>query len=118
MADYMIVDSEDYEPTSEYAFATVYAVGTDGLQLTFDGAATHSKKYYKCNTCVPFAVGDRVKIIKDSGTYVVEYVVGAPKAGITSITSISTLSTSATLSTVITKVNTIILTISGKNVLK
>ena len=50
----------------------------DGLSLIFDGQETASEKHYKCNTAVRFAAGDRVRILKDSGTYVVEYVVGSP----------------------------------------
>ena len=59
--------------------ATVGAKYTDGLSLIFDGQSAASKKRYKCNTSVTFQAGDRVKICRISGTYVVEYVVGNPK---------------------------------------
>ena len=62
-----------------YNFATVGSVYDDGLSLIFDGQETATEKHYKCNTSVAFKAGDRVKIMQDSGTYVVEYVVGAPK---------------------------------------
>ena len=63
-------------------FATIGEVHDDGVTLIFDGQTTATEKHYKVNTSVVFNKNDRVKIIKDSGTYVVEYVVGAPsKAG-------------------------------------
>ena len=60
------------------SFATVGTVYEDGIALIFNGAETESLKHYKCNTAVRFAAGQRVRIIEDSGTYVVEYPVGAP----------------------------------------
>ena len=66
------------EQTQFYNFATVGAVYDDGLSLIFDGQGTETEKHYKCNTAVSFKAGDRVKIMQDSGTYVVEYVVGVP----------------------------------------
>ena len=65
---------------SDRVFATVGAVYADGVTLIFDGEAEAAEKRYKCNTGVVFHAGDRVKICADSGTYVVEYVVGAPAA--------------------------------------
>lgn len=53
----------------------VYA---DGISLQFDGSTAPSAKHYKCNAAIKFEAGQRVRIIKDSGTYVVEYPVGAP----------------------------------------
>jgi len=66
------------EPESSN-FATIGAVYEDGVSLIFDGTSSPSEKHYKVNNSITFATGDRVKILKDSGTYVVEYVVGAPK---------------------------------------
>lgn len=63
------------------SFATVGAVYEDGLSLLFDGEEEPGEKHYKCNTSVVFSAGDRVKIAADSGTFVVEYVVGSPKQG-------------------------------------
>lgn len=62
-----------------FDLATVGAVYPDGLSLIFDGGESESAKHYKCNTTVSFRAGDRVKISKISGTYVVDYVVGNPK---------------------------------------
>ena len=53
--------------------ATVGAVYEDGLTLIFDGQTEASQKHYKRNTAVTFSAGQRVKIIKMSGTYIVEY---------------------------------------------
>lgn len=64
----------------EMRFATVGAVFGDGVTLIFDGQTAATEKHYKCNTSVLFHPGDRVKIASDSGTYVVEYIVGSPGA--------------------------------------
>jgi len=61
-------------------FATVGTVYTDGITLILDGVAAESTKHYKCNTSIKFSAGDRVKVAKISGTYVVEYPIGSPKA--------------------------------------
>lgn len=54
-------------------FATVATKSTDGITLKFDGEATATTKKYKYNKSVSFSVGDRVKVLKYHGTYVVEY---------------------------------------------
>lgn len=69
------------EPESA-SFATVGTVYADGVTLIFDGTETASTKHYKVNRSVAFAAGDRVKIARDSGTYIVEYPVGAPVSGV------------------------------------
>ena len=66
--------------SSEFLLATVGSVTSAGIKLIFDGTSEQSDKVYKCNTVIPFAQGQRVKIRKNSGTYLVEYVVGAPRA--------------------------------------
>ncbi len=75
MTDEMTVMTEP-----EVHFATVGAVYSDGVTLVFDGQEAATEKHYKCNTAILFHAGDRVKIASDSGTYVVEYIVGSPGA--------------------------------------
>lgn len=75
MTDEMTVMTE-----LEVRFATVGAVYSDGVTLIFDGQEAATEKHYKCNTAILFHAGDRVKIASDSGTYVVEYIVGSPGA--------------------------------------
>ena len=58
-------------------FATIKAVYDDGVTLSFDDGS-ESQKHYKVNSGVVFNAGDRVRILEDNGTYVVEYVVGRP----------------------------------------
>lgn len=70
---------EPEEEPIERSFATVGAVYADGVSLIFDGETEPTEKHYLCNTNVFFQAGDRVRILADSGTYVVEYVVGAPR---------------------------------------
>ena len=70
------------------SFATVGAVYDDGLSLIFDGDEEPTAKHYLCNTSVTYHAGDRVKIAEDSGTYIVEYVVGTPGGGGTAAHSV------------------------------
>ena len=58
-------------------FATIKAVYDDGVTLAFDDGS-ESQKHYRVNSGVVFNAGDRVRILEDNGTYVVEYVVGRP----------------------------------------
>ena len=62
----------------EVRLATVAEVTNDGLRLQFDGSDAATEKVYKCNASGIFAQGDRVKVTKHSGTYLVDYVIGAP----------------------------------------
>lgn len=71
-----VIDEVKQEPIN---FATVTGVYEDGLTLRLDGEDVSTQKRYKCNSFVIFRVGDRVRILKDSGTYVVEYSIGNPK---------------------------------------
>lgn len=73
-------EEEVTEDETGIQLATVGAVTSDGITLIFDGTDEASEKEYKCNAGVLFAPGDRVKVTKDSGTYIVEYVIGAPAA--------------------------------------
>lgn len=65
--------------TNVSSFATIGEVFEDGVSLIFDGQEEATEKHYRVNTSIFFSAGDRVKILPDSGTYVVEYVVGSPK---------------------------------------
>lgn len=75
----------------EQSLATVVQVAEDGLVLDI------GEKHYKCSTGIVFKVGDRVKLIKDSGTYLVAFPIGAPIAGLHAATADS--ATSATNAT-------------------
>ena len=74
-----ILENAEETATIVRNFATIGAVYEDGVSLIFDGEAAPTEKHYLCNTSAYFKAGDRVKIATDSGTYVVEYAVGAPK---------------------------------------
>jgi len=60
-------------PPEPHSFATVVSVAPAGLTLIFDGETVATNKLYKYNKSITFAVNDRVKVIKISGTYIVEY---------------------------------------------
>ena len=74
------------EPPGQ-SFATIGTVYEDGIALIFNGSETESLKHYKCNACVRFEAGQRVRIGEDSGTYVVEYPVGSPAKSVYADTS-------------------------------
>lgn len=67
------------EEPQDAAFATVGTVHDDGMTLIWDESGAESQKHYKCNSFAIFHEGERVRLIKDNGTYVVEYSVGPPK---------------------------------------
>ena len=69
------------EKLPENFLATVGAVYDDGLSLILEGQTEATTKHYKCNTSATFAAGDRVKVARISGSYIVEYVVGQPNSG-------------------------------------
>ena len=69
------------EKLPENFLATVGAVYDDGLSLILEGQTEATTKHYKCNTSATFAAGDRVKVARISGSYIVEYVVGPPSSG-------------------------------------
>lgn len=69
--------------TADINFATIGDIFADGVTLIFDGQTEATEKHYKCNSFEVFSAGQRVKIVKDSGTYVVEYPVGNPRTSFT-----------------------------------
>lgn len=69
----------DQNEVQDASFAKIASIYDDGVTLIFDGMNEPTKKRYQTNSFVVFKAGDRVRIIKDSGTYVVEYPVGAPR---------------------------------------
>jgi hypothetical protein len=71
------IKEAEAEPADQN-FATIGAVYEDGVSLIFDGTEAATDKHYKVNTAIVFKAADRVRIIKDSGTYIVEYAIGAP----------------------------------------
>lgn len=73
-------DEIDEEEKEEIVLATVTAVSANGLRIKLDGEEEAGEKYYKANAGQRYAVNDRVKVEKNSGTYIVEYVVGNPGA--------------------------------------
>ena len=60
-----------------FFLASIAGVYSDGVTLRIDGAET--KKHYLINGSQTFKVGDRVKVIRTSGTYIVEYKIGTPQ---------------------------------------
>lgn len=64
--------SRETEPKNA-DFAKVATVSENGVTLIFDGNTQESVKVYPCNKSVTFTAGQRVRIIKISGTYLVEY---------------------------------------------
>lgn len=79
MDTYQDMTATDPQEAQDASFATIAAIYDDGVTLKFDGMDAPTEKHYQTNAFVVFKVGDRVRVIKDSGTYVVEYPVGAPR---------------------------------------
>lgn len=67
---------KEIENPPEIYFATVLGVHEDGLNLIFDGETESINKRYRYNKSITFKIGDRVKVTKVSGTYLVEYPIG------------------------------------------
>lgn len=64
-----------------YTIAQIAEIYTDGVTLIFPDSDEPTQKHYKCNTSAELKVGDRVKVYEDSGSYIVEYAIGAPNSG-------------------------------------
>lgn len=64
--------------TEETLFATIAAVYSDGATLYIRGDPNPTQKHYRSSKNLALKAGDRVKVIKTSGTYVIDYVIGIP----------------------------------------
>lgn len=71
----------EQQESVEIRMATIAEIFEDGVTLIFDGQEEATDKHYKCNTSAKLAVGDRVMLDSESGTYVVAYAVGNPGGG-------------------------------------
>lgn len=71
----------EQQESVEIRMATIAEIFEDGVTLIFDGQEEATDKHYKCNTSAKLAVGDRVMLDSESGTYVVAYAVGNPSGG-------------------------------------
>lgn len=74
-------EEQELEPLEppDATSAVIGMIYEDGVTLIFDGNKSPTNKRYKVNTSIIFAPGDRVKLTKDSKTYIVEFPFGAPK---------------------------------------
>lgn len=72
--------AEEGQAAPEIRMATIAEIFEDGVTLIFDGQEEASEKHYKCNTSAALAVGDRVMLDAESGTYIVAYAVGNPRS--------------------------------------
>ena len=100
-------DAKQEEQPVDAQLATVGAVYEDGLTLVFDGQEAATEKHYKCNTAIAFKAGDRVKVARISGSYVVEYVVGSPNSGGVGVSELVNGNYKVTLYTTINSTNQI-----------
>lgn len=78
MADKLSEDSLTEEEDIEIVMATITSISEDGVAILIDGEESAGEKLYQGNAAQLFVVGDRVKIHKNSGTYLIEYVIGGP----------------------------------------
>lgn len=74
-------NQENISTKQDFNFATVVEVNRSmGVRLKFEESNESTTKYYKCADGINISTGDKVKVFKDSGTYIVEYKVGLPGA--------------------------------------
>lgn len=73
---------EEQAEQEEILIATVGAVTETGVTLIFAGEESASEKTYQGNVSAALKAGDRVKITKDSGTYLIDYAVGVPGSAV------------------------------------
>lgn len=78
MADKLSEDSLTEEEDIKIVMATITSISEDGVAILIDGEESAGEKLYQGNAAQLFVVGDRVKIHKNSGTYLIEYVIGGP----------------------------------------
>lgn len=69
---------EEQAEQEEILIATVGEVTDTGVTLIFAGEDAASGKEYQGNVSAALKAGDRVKITKDSGTYLIDYAIGVP----------------------------------------
>ncbi len=72
-------NNSNFPEPIDASFATIAGIHSDGVSLIFDGETTARTKHYKVNKAITFSLLDRVHLVKESGTYIVEYPVGNPK---------------------------------------
>ena len=73
-------EDESQDQEDEIVLATIASVEAGGVKIQIDGESAAGDKVYSTNAQALFVAGDRVKILKNSGTYIVEYVLGTPMA--------------------------------------
>lgn len=62
---------QEMSSPKNHVIAIVGSVYSDGVSLKFEGEQTGSSKHYPYNKAVTFKAGDKVLLVKASGTYVV-----------------------------------------------
>lgn len=76
---YQQIESYRIPKTQTSQYATISGVYDDGVSLLFDNAAEGSIKHYPINKNLEVSIGDRVKIEKAGGSYIVAYALGGAK---------------------------------------
>lgn len=78
--DLIVQEESNPGTTNEIELATVVSVGTNGVTLIIDGNEEAGAKEYRVNIGQQLKPGDRVKVSRISGSYLVDYVIGSPMA--------------------------------------
>ena len=76
--DPSLIVNEQSLAEPEFLTATVAEVTARGYRLIFPGQSAASEKVYKGNSAVRFYTGQRVRVLPDGGTYIVEYPISGP----------------------------------------
>lgn len=70
-----------HKSKEEIVFATVAEIYSDGATLYLKGSSVPSQKRYKSSNNLVLRPGNRVKAIRVSGTYIIDYIIGKPTKG-------------------------------------
>lgn len=82
--------------TTEFYIAMAVNVTSSGVRLLFAGESNATSKYYKCLGSANVSIGDRVVVMKQSGTYIVLGTIGGGSGDIEIITNSSDIFSSIT----------------------
>lgn len=96
MDDFTLVDAPQKlskAPETEFYLATVAGVSSSGARLLFAGESNATSKYYKCLDSANVSTGDRVVVMKQSGTYIVLGGISGSSEETTVITSLAQIAT-------------------------
>lgn len=89
-------DDFNQAPETDFYIAMAVDVNSNGVRLLFAGDGGATTKYYKCLNSASISIGQRVVVMKISGTYVVLGTIGGGSGDVEIITNTSDIFSSIT----------------------